>query len=103
MSRKGVEFTLEFKGITEEDINNKPEITKEIQNLIDNTDFPITEVGFYENTNNFVIQGKIVSFTKKEVNAIYTVFKGKLKNIFKSYGLKPVPSDNLLMYFTTLY
>ena len=103
MSRKGVEFTLEFEGIHEKDLNDNDRMCKDIQNLIDTQDFAITEVGVTEDTDNFSIRGKIISFTKKEVDAKYTVFKSQLKQIFKSYGFKTKPIDRLLAYFKTLY
>ena len=103
MSRKGVEFTLEFEGIHEKDLNYHEDMCKDIQHLIDISDFPITEVGVTEDTDNFSIRGKIISFTKKEVDAKYTIFKGQLKQIFKQYGFKIKPIDRMLAYFKTLY
>jgi len=103
MSRRGVEFTLEFEGIHEKDLNDHTDMCKDIQRLIDISDFPITEVGLTEDTDNFIIRGKIISFTKKETDAKYTAFKSQLKQIFKSYRLNFKAIDRLLAYFKTLY
>lgn len=100
---KGFEFDLEIENVKEDKNFNNKTMIKEIQDLIDNTIFPINNVGFYENSGNFAIEGKITRETKKEAEAEYTIFKSKLLRILKKYYKNAKSIDRMKMYFTTIY
>lgn len=99
---KGMEFVIEFEGVQEDENWKDVNYTKPIQDAINVTMFPIEEVGFYEDTKNFVMRGTIIKDTKKEVTAEYTLFKEKMKKVLKSYGLKKV-IDKMKIHFDTIY
>ena len=82
---------------------NNEKMIKEIQEIIDTTPFPIKNIGFYEKSGNFAIEGQVVRNTKKEAEAEYTIFKGKLLEILKRYYEKAKAIDRMKMYFTTIY
>lgn len=100
--KKGIEFTIEFEGVKEDEKWKDTNYTSPIQNCINEQPFPITKVGFYEDTGNFVIVGEIIRLTKKECEAEYAIFKEKMKRILKSYGLKK-SIDRMKLYFDTIY
>ena len=77
---------------------------KEIQELVDTIPFPIKAVGFYENSGNLAVEGQVCRQTKKEAEAEYTIFKGKLLSILRKYYKNKLKSiDRMKAYFTTLY
>ena len=100
--KKGMEFTIEFEGVQEDEKWADKNYTKPIQDAINETVFPIEEVGFYEDTGNFVMKGTIIKNTKKEVEAEHTLFKERMKRVLKNYGLKKV-IDRMKLYFDTIY
>lgn len=100
---KGFEFDLELVNVKEDEKFNNKTMIKEIQEFIDNTPFPINDVGFYENSGNFAIEGKITRQTKKEAEAEYIIFKSKLLRILKKYYDNIKAVDRMKMYFTTIY
>lgn len=103
MSKKGFEFDLEIENVKEDEKFNNETMIKEIQELIDTTTFLINDVGFYEDSGNFAIEGKIIRETKKEAEAEYTIFKSKLLRILKKYYDNIKAIDRMKMYFTTIY
>ena len=102
MSKKGFDFDLEVENVKDDEKFNNEVMIKEIQELVDNTPFPIKAVGFYENSGNFVVEGQVCRFTKKEAEAEYTIFKEKLLRILKKYYKKIKGIDRMKLYFTTL-
>ncbi len=103
MSKKGFDFQLEVENVKEDEKFNNEKMIKEIQEIIDTTPFPIKNIGFYEKSGNFAIEGQVVRNTKKEAEAEYTIFKGKLLEILKRYYEKAKAIDRMKMYFTTIY
>lgn len=99
--KKGFDFTLEFEGVYEDEKWKDGEYTQPIQDVINETPFPITNIGFYEDSKNFVIQGQIVRETKQEAEAEYTIFKKKMERTLKKYGHKK-SIDRMKLYFTTI-
>ena len=85
MSKKGFDFQLEVENVKEDKKFNNKEMIKEIQDIIDTTPFLIRNIGFYENSGNFAIEGQVVRNTKKEAEAEYTIFKGKILEVLKKY------------------
>lgn len=102
MSKKGFDFTLEVENVKEDEKFNNEKMIKEIQEIIDTTPFPITEIGFYEDNGNFAIEGQVARNTKKECEAEYTIFKGKLMEVLKRYYTKIKAIDRIKLYFTTI-
>lgn len=101
MSKKGFDFNLEIENVRDDEKFNNKTMIKEIQELVDNTPFPIKEVGFYENNGNFAVEGQVCRETKKECEAEYTIFKEKLLRILKKYYTKIKAIDRMKLYFTT--
>ncbi len=102
MSKKGFDFNLEIENVKDDEKFNNDKMIKEIQELVDNTLFPIKEIGFYENTGNFAVEGQICRETKKEAEAEYTIFKEKLLRILKKYYQKIKAIDRMKLYFTKI-
>lgn len=102
MNKKGFDFNLEIENVKDDEKFNNKIMIKEIQELVDNTPFPIKEVGFYENSGNFAIEGQVCRETKKEAEAEYTIFKEKLLRILKKYYKKIKAIDRMKLYFTTV-
>lgn len=104
MSKKGFDFDLEIENVKDEERFNNDNMIKEIQELIDTTPFPIKNVGFYENNGNLAVEGQVCRETKKEAEAEYTIFKGKLLRILKKYytDVKIKGIDRMKLYFTTI-
>ena len=103
MSKKGFDFELEIENVKEDEKFNNEKMIKEIQEIIDVTPFPIKNIGFYENSGNFAIEGQVVRNTKKECEAEYTIFKGKLMEVLKRYYTKIKAIDRIKLYFTTIH
>ncbi len=104
MSKKGFDFNLEIENVKDDEkFNNNEVMIKEIQDLVDNTPFPIKAVGFYENSGNLEVEGQVCRFTNKEAEAEYTIFKEKLLRILKKYYTKIKAIDRMKLYFTTLH
>lgn len=101
MSKKGFDFTIEFEGVKEDEKWRNGEYTQPIQDVINELTFPITNIGFYEDSGNFVLQGQIVRFTKKEAEAEYTLFKSKMERVLNKYGHKKT-IDRMKIYFQTI-
>ena len=102
MSKKGFDFNLEIENVKDEERFNNDNMIKEIQELVDNTPFPIKAIGFYENSGN--LEGQVCRETKKEAEAEYTIFKEKLLRILKKYytDIKIKGIDRMKLYFTTI-
>lgn len=96
-------FQLEIENVKEDEKFNNKEMIQEIQNIIDTTPFPITDIGFYEKSGNFAIEGQVVRNTKKEAEAEYIIFKGKLLEVLKRYYAKVKAIDRMKLYFTTIH
>ena len=103
MSRKGFDFNLEIENVKDDEKFNNETMIKEIQELVDTTPFPITVVGFYENSGNLAVEGQVCRETKKEAEAEYTIFKEKLMRILRNYYKKIKAIDRMKMYFTTIH
>lgn len=103
MSRKGFDFNLEIENVKDDEKFNNETMIKEIQELVDTTPFPITVVGFYENSGNLAVEGQVCRETKKEAEAEYTIFKEKLMRILRNYYQKIKAIDRMKMYFTTIH
>ena len=99
MKKQGFDFTIEFVGVKETEEWANDDYTRPIQDAINETPFPIIEVGVYEDSGNFVLRGQIIRDTKKEAEAEYTLFKARMKKVLKNYGLKE-SIDRLKAYFT---
>ena len=102
MSKKGFDFSLEIENVKDDESFNNKTMIIELQELVDNTQFPINDFGFYENTGNLAITGQVVRNTKKEAEAEYTIFKEKLLYILKKYYKKIKAIDRMKLYFETL-
>ena len=100
--KKGIEFTIEFEGVKENEIMINEKFIEPLLKALDETTIPLTNIGFYVDSGNFVIQGEIVKLTKKECEAEYTLFKERMKRVLKNYGLKKA-IDRMKLYFDTLY
>lgn len=100
--KKGMDFTIEFEGVKEDEKWEDVNYLKPIQDAINETRFEITEVGVYYDTKNLVIKGTIIKDTKKEVTAEFTLFKERMKKVLKSYGLKKT-IDRMKLHFDTIY
>ena len=103
MSRKGFDFELEIENVKEDEKFNNEKMIKEIQEIVDTTPFLIKNIGFYEKSGNFAIEGQVVRNTKKEAEAEYTIFKSKLLEVLKRYYKTAKAIDRMKMYFTTIY
>ena len=98
MNKYGFDFDLELENV-KDDSSLTQEIGNEIQKVINETPFPIKNVGVYEKSNNLVIQGQVCKFTKKEAEAEYTIFKEKLHRVLKQYYKKVKLIDRMKLYF----
>lgn len=103
MSKKGFDFHLEIENVKDDEKFNNEVMIKEIQELVDTTQFPINAVGFYENSGNLAVEGQVCRETKKEAEAEYTIFKEKLLRILKRYYKKIKAIDRMKLYFTTRF
>lgn len=103
MSKKGFDFHLEVENVKEDEKFNNEKMIKEIQEIIDTTPFPITGIGFYEKSGNLAIEGQVARNTKKEAEAEYIIFKGKLLEVLKKYYTKIKAIDRMKLYFTTIH
>lgn len=96
----GFDFKLELENI-KDDESLKQGIGMGIQEIINDTPFPITNVGVWNDTNNLAIEGQVCRFTRKEAEAEYTIFKEKLLIFLKHYNKKVKLIDRMKLYFHT--
>lgn len=98
--KKGIEFTIDIEEITDFDkfMGNK-ECILELQKLVNNYDY-FLQIGFNER-NILMCTGKIISYTKKECECLYTLFKKDYQRIIEKYYGKVKPIDKMKLYFTT--
>lgn len=100
MSRKGIEFTIESeKSLNYEEFNKNSELINQLQRLVDEVGYG-AQIGF---TDDDILRccGKIVSYTKKECEAEYTIFKEKYRRILEKHYGKIKLIDRMKLYFTT--
>lgn len=101
MSRKGIEFTIEVEQINDyEEFNNNEELINELKDFVNKIDYGAA-IGFNDN-NVLMFNGKIISFTKKECEAKYTLIKSEFVRILEEYYGKIKPIDRMKLYFSTL-
>jgi len=99
--KKGIEFTIDIEEITDyEEFNKNKNCIFELQKLVNNYDY-FLQIGFNER-NILMCTGKIVSYTKKECEALYTLFKNDYKRIIEKYYGKVKPIDKMKMYFSLI-
>lgn len=99
MNKKGIKFTNEVKEITDyEEFNNNNQLINELKGLVDSVDYGVA-IGFSDD-NVLMCEGKIISYTKKECEAEYTIFKEKYSRILKKYYGKIKVIDTMKAYLT---
>lgn len=89
--RKFIKATLVFEGVKEDETWSS-EYLKPIQDFIDSYDrktIEIEDVGL-DKDDHLVFIVSLYGDTRKEVEAMYTLFKRDCKNILKSYGLTKI-------------
>ena len=103
--RKGLEFYLEYPTITEDENWKNPDFVTKVTNQLNDYDSVTTQdIGFYESTNTLVFHGYILEDTKKEVNAIYTLYKSYVTKMLREFGYKKhKPLDRMKLYFDKMY
>ena len=100
MSKKGIEFTIEVEQIDDyEKFNNNEELINELKDFINEVDYGAA-IGF-SNDNVLMFNGKLISYTKKECEAKYTLIKNEFVRILERYYGKIKPIDRMKLYFIT--
>ena len=101
MSKKGIEFTIEIEEINDyEKFNNNKELINELKEFIQEADYGAA-IGFSDD-DVLMFNGKIISYTKKECEAKYTLIKSEFVRILEKYYGKIKPIDRMKLYFTTI-
>lgn len=101
MSKKGIEFTIEIEEINDyENFNNNKELIDELKEFIQEVDYGAA-IGFSDD-DVLMFNGKIISYTKKECEAKYTLIKSEFVRILEKYYGKIKPIDRMKLYFTTI-
>lgn len=101
MKKKGFNFRFEVQNVKDDDeFNNNSQLIAEIQQLFNETPFPLDGAGFAEGEEFLMVFGQVYRDTMKEAKAEYTLFKAKLKRLFEKYYKKVKLNDLFLAYFT---
>ena len=96
----GVQFTIEWDGVKQSDpIFHNVQFKSEVSKALDDSPFPINTVGYYEDTDNFVVEGEIIRETKKEVDAEFTLFVARMLRVLCKYYPKAKNINRARVYF----
>ena len=99
--RKGIEFTMDVETITDfDEFNSHQDLIDELKEFISKVDYG-AEIGFNDR-DILMFHGNIMSFTKKECEAKYTLLKSEYARILSKYYGKVKVIDRMKLYFTHL-
>lgn len=88
--KKFLKVNIKCDGVVEKDTWTK-EYLKPIQDFVDSyndsSDTVIYDIGL-DDSDTLIVIVEFVGSTKKQCDALFTLFKGKLTSMLKSYGLK---------------
>lgn len=96
----GMEFTIEWDNVKYFDPKfSDPEFADKLLDTLQDVNVEIGTTGYYEDSNNYFIEGEIIKDTKKEVNAEFTLFVEYMLRFFRQYFPKAKNINRSRIYF----
>lgn len=98
--QNGVQFTIEWDNVKHSDpIFETLPFKDDLLETIHSTPFPIGSIGYYDDSDNFFIEGEIIRDTKQEVNAEFTIFVARMLKTLRKYYPKAKNINRERVYF----